>query len=62
MPKKTGVEQELGDGHEESLDSTEVQNNLHTTEHPKRMAWHRGEHSLCQNIRQLIVCSHVLYL
>ena len=32
MPKKTGVEPELGDGHEESLESTEAQNNLHTTE------------------------------
>ena len=28
MLKKTGVEQESGDGHEESLESTEALNNL----------------------------------
>ena len=32
MPMKTGVKQEFGDGHEASLESTEAQNNLHTTD------------------------------
>ena len=39
MPKKTGVEQELGDGREEKVSKAPKHNNLHTTEqkvHQKR--------------------------